>query len=201
MQEEIGPIAADTLKGRALYAGSCQSCHGKNGAGNDVMKAPALANTDTWYVYQQLQNFRKGIRGYSSADTLGAQMAIVAKAMPDTMAIADVTAYISTFSATPSMRKPSGDLRRGEITYQGICGSCHGPNARGNVKLHAPRLNGMQEWYLKAQIVKYRNTLRGNNPADKFGSQMAAMANLLTDEQAIDDVIAYIITAPSKSAQ
>lgn len=51
-----------------------------------------------------------------------------------------------------------------------------------------------REWYLLSQLQKYRNGLRGSNPEDSFGQQMAGMTNTLPDEQAIHDVVAYIGT-------
>jgi cytochrome c oxidase subunit II len=177
--------------GKALYA-TCTTCHGGAAQGNRQLRAPALANSDDWYLYRQLLNFHKGIRGYLTADTLGYQMAAMAKTLKDSIAISDVVSYIKTM---PPVELPSlikGDIRKGERTYQSVCGSCHGPGARGNEKMNAPRLNGLDDWYLKHQIVKFRNSIRGTHPADKFGPQMIPMVALLPNEEAIDDVIAYI---------
>ncbi len=58
--------------------------------------------------------------------------------------------------------------------------------------MHAPRLNGLEPWYLKSQITKFKTSLRGAHPDDVYGAPMVPMMALLKDEQAIDDVIAYI---------
>ena len=58
--------------------------------------------------------------------------------------------------------------------------------------MHAPRLNGLEPWYLKSQITKFKTSLRGAHPEDTYGAPMVPMMALLKDEQAIDDVIAYI---------
>jgi cytochrome c oxidase subunit 2 len=185
------PPEGDPEAGKALYV-TCKTCHGDAAQGNEKLKAPALVNTDGWYLYRQLMNFHNGIRGAAPADTLGFQMAAMAKTLKDSVAIGHVVAYIKTMPqiALPPIVK--GEIKKGERTYQSICGACHGPGARGNEKMNAPRLNGLDDWYLKNQIAKFKNAIRGAHPADTFGAQMVPMAALLADEQAVNDVIAYI---------
>ncbi|HEY5748037.1 MAG TPA: c-type cytochrome [Chryseolinea sp.] len=191
LQVAAQPPEGDPQVGKALYV-TCKTCHGDAAQGNEKLKAPALVDTDSWYLYRQLMNFHNGIRGALPADTLGFQMAAMAKTLKDSIAIRHVVAYIKTLPqiALPAIVK--GDIKKGERTYQSICGSCHGPGARGNEKMNAPRLNGLDDWYLKNQIAKFRNAIRGAHPADTFGAQMVPMAALLADEQAVNDVIAYI---------
>lgn len=178
-------------EGRPLYA-ACKACHGDYGQGNSKLNAPALANTDSWYLYQQLMNFRKGIRGYLPADTHGAQMAAFATAIKDSISVNHLIAYIDALPEAPLSNTLTGDIKKGERTYQSICGSCHGPQGRGNEAMHAPRLNGLDDWYLKRQIQNFKDSLRGAHPQDIYGSQMVPMATLLKDDQSINDVIAYI---------
>lgn len=187
-------------EGKALYV-TCKTCHGVAGQGNRKLHAPALANTDSWYLYRQLMNFNKGIRGYITTDTLSLQMAAMAKTLKDSIAILHVVAFIKTM---PEVELPSiikGDIKKGERTYQSICGSCHGPGARGNEKMNAPRLNGLDDWYLKDQIGKFKNSIRGAHPADKLGAQMVPMVALLANDQAVDDVIAYIRSTTLKVSE
>lgn len=183
--------AGDSVAGKALYA-TCKTCHGEAAQGNQKFNAPALANSDNWYLYHQLTNFHNGVRGYLPEDTAGLQMSAMAKILKDSIGMSDVVAYIKTMPeiALPSTIK--GDINKGERTYQSICGSCHGPGAKGNKKMNAPRLNGLDDWYIKLQISKFKSSVRGAHPADKFGAQMVPMMALLADEKAVDDVIAYI---------
>ena len=62
----------------------------------------------------------------------------------------------------------------------------------GNEQFNAPRLAGMTDWYLVAQLEKFRAGLRGHKPDDNFGAQMAAFAKLLPDDEALNDVVSYI---------
>jgi cytochrome c553 len=178
-------------QGKTLFI-TCKTCHGDVAQGNQKLHAPALASTDDWYLYRQLMNFHEGFRGYLPEDTFGIQMSAMAKTLKDSTAISDVVAYIKTM---PAVKLPSiikGDIKKGERTYQSICGSCHGPGAKGNEKMNAPRLNGLDDWYLKHQIAQFKNSVRGAHPSDKFGAQMIPMMTSLANEQAINDVIAYI---------
>src|SRR5690349_7801784 len=84
--------AGNPVVGLAVYA-TCNTCHGDAAEGNQSLHAPALANSDDWYLYRQLTNFRKGIRGYAEQDTAGIQMSAMAKTLKDSIAIADVVAY------------------------------------------------------------------------------------------------------------
>ena len=95
----------------------------------------------------------------------------------------------------PSVSLPAliaGDIKKGKRTYETICGSCHGQAARGNEKLNAPNLNGLDDWYIKRQVYSFKNGIRGTHPEDVLGAQMIPMMALLTNDQAVDDVIAYI---------
>ena len=87
----------------------------------------------------------------------------------------------------------SGDVAHGKELYS-ACAACHGAAAQGNAALHAPMLSGRTDWYLMTQLRNYRAGLRGANAADSNGQQMRAMAATLTDDAALNDVVAYINT-------
>jgi len=87
----------------------------------------------------------------------------------------------------------TSDTTRGQ-THYATCQTCHGVNAEGSQAVGAPRLVGLQEWYLVKQMQKYRTGLRGSEAQDSFGQQMATKAKGLPDEQAVNDVAAYIAT-------
>jgi cytochrome c553 len=186
------PQTRNIDNGKALYNTTCRTCHGDNGEGSLTLHSPAVANLDPWYAYVQLKNFHKGIRGYLVQDTTGAQMAAVARSLNDTTAMLDVVAYIETLPETKVETISGGDIKKGERTYHTICGSCHGPGGKGNDAMHAPRLTGLQPWYIKSQIRKFQTSIRGAHPRDPYGQPMVPMMALLKDEQAVDDVIAYI---------
>lgn len=88
---------------------------------------------------------------------------------------------------------PPGDPVAGESTYA-TCASCHGKQGEGNIDMNAPRLAGLEDWYIERQLRHYRQGIRGAHEDDKYGQQMAPMANVLADDTAIRNVTAYIET-------
>jgi len=60
--------------------------------------------------------------------------------------------------------------------------------------LNAPRLNGVNDWYLVRQIENYKQGVRGTHPKDLYGKQMTLLSSMLRDEEDINDVVAYINT-------
>jgi cytochrome c oxidase subunit II len=178
-------------RGRAVYL-TCSTCHGDSGEGKAWLHTPGLANLESWYAYTQLKNFKKGIRGYLQRDSAGVQMAAMAQSLKDSTEMLDVIAYIETLADVKVMSASNGNPKKGARTYQTLCGACHGPGAKGNEKMHSPRLNGLEPWYIKSQIAKFKTSLRGAHPKDIYGAPMVSMMGLLKDDQAIDDVIAYI---------
>ena len=60
--------------------------------------------------------------------------------------------------------------------------------------MNAPRAAGMSDWYLARQLENFREGIRGSHPSDYYGFQMELMASVARDEQAINDLVAYINT-------
>jgi cytochrome c oxidase subunit 2 len=98
-------------------------------------------------------------------------------------------AALVTLASTGALA--AGDAERGKTLFA-TCGACHGANAEGMEALNAPKLAGQEEWYVVRQLQNFKNGVRGNNPKDTYGMQMAPMAQTLADDQAMADVAAYI---------
>ena len=94
------------------------------------------------------------------------------------------------------LARPAPDVTAGQAAYA-VCSACHGTAGEGNELLNAPKLNGLQAWYLERQILNFKHGLRGADPGDTFGAQMAPMAATLVDEAAISNVVAYIASLPN----
>lgn len=182
----VGDVAA----GQTLYA-PCAVCHGLQAEGNEALRAPKLAGQADWYLIRQLQNFKAGIRGADKNDLYGQQMAPMAATLVDDNAIANVVAFIRSLPDTPVKATVSGNTAKGKAAY-GACATCHWRKAEGMQAMDAPRLAGMSDWYLVQQLQNFRSGLRGKHPKDAYGMQMLPMAVALANDQAVNDVIAYI---------
>jgi len=67
-----------------------------------------------------------------------------------------------------------------------FCLTCHGENGRGNEIVQAPRLAGMERWYLQRQMQLFSEGLRGTHPEDLAGREMQPMAEVLTGSELTD---------------
>jgi cytochrome c oxidase subunit 2 len=184
--------AGDPQLGQAMFA-VCGACHGVQGEGNEALNAPKLAGQDSWYMARQLRNYKQGLRGSHEKDLFGAQMAPMAATLADDAAIDNVLAYIATLPDSPATATVSGDTVRGERIFV-TCQNCHGSQGQGIWALNAPRLNGINDWYLVRQLQNYQMGIRGTHPQDLYGKQMGFMARIVHDEQAINDLVAHINT-------
>jgi cytochrome c oxidase subunit 2 len=155
------------------------------------MNAPKLAGHHPWYLKRQLVNYKQGVRGTHEKDTHGKVMAPMAATLADEKAIDNVVAYIASLPDKRAASTIRGDARAGRDRYVS-CGGCHGADGRGALATNAPRLQGMSDWYMATQLRNFRTGIRGGHPKDLHGSQMALFAELLRDDRAIADVLAYI---------
>ncbi|MCB1685352.1 MAG: c-type cytochrome [Pseudomonadales bacterium] len=63
------------------------------------------------------------------------------------------------------------------------CTTCHGVELRGNSSVDAPRLNGMEDWYVRNQMRAFAGGWRGSHSADLTGMEMQPQAAALTEKQ------------------
>ena len=180
-------FAADGAK---LFS-TCVACHGSKGEGNPALNAPAIAGQDAAYLERQLRNFRSNRRGMHKSDTLGAQMRALALSLDDA-AVTKLASHVASLPKTVPATPASGNLHNGNNLYHGKCGACHGSKAEGNAALKSPRLAGLDAAYIKRQFAHFRDGVRGTDPQDIQGRQMAMMAKTLPTDRDLDDVIAFI---------
>lgn len=190
------PVAAsadDNARGRALYD-LCKQCHGTDGGGMQLSLAPAIAGLDQWYVESQLRHFRSGARGTHPDDVGGMRMHPMAQWLKADEDVTAVAAYVSSMpKVTPAPVVTGGSPEKGK-TYYDTCTQCHGPKGQGNQTQNAPPLANASDWYLVETLQKYKAGIRGGNPANTNAVLMRGMSNMLPDEAAIRDVVAYITT-------
>jgi cytochrome c553 len=99
----------------------------------------------------------------------------------------------TAMTALSSVATAAGDAERGKALYA-TCAACHGMNAEGMQALNAPKLAGQAEWYTVRQLQNFKSGVRGADPRDVFGMQMAPMAQILPNDQAMEDVAAYVFS-------
>ncbi|MBX2824396.1 MAG: c-type cytochrome [Gammaproteobacteria bacterium] len=100
-------------------------------------------------------------------------------------------AVAAALLSASSLAIAAGDAGKGKALYAG-CSGCHGADAMGNAALNAPRLAGQLEGYLVVQLNNFKAGIRGTADGDLGGAMMRPMASMLADDQAVQDVAAYL---------
>ncbi len=183
----------------------CSTCHGEQGLGRREVHAPSIAGLPDWYLRRQLEKFQTNVRGAHPDDAEGHLMRPMSRALPR-KEIEGMAAYISSLPKKSQEtikadfeKEYGGDALKGQALYA-TCMACHGMNGEGNPALKAPSQQGMDGWYMLAQLKKFKSGIRGNNPADIEAMTMKPILATLPDEDAMKNVIAYLMTLPGKSA-
>ena len=190
--EQNAVVAGNPTIGAAQYT-VCAACHGPQGQGVAAMNAPKIAGQSDWYLKRQIMSYKNGLRGVHKGDTYGQQMIGMVATLPDEAAVNNVVAHIATLPDNQLQATIDGDAENGKDIYT-VCAYCHGADGMGKQALNAPRLAGSSDWYMARQLDNFKTGVRGAHPKDYYGFQMALMGITLRDEQAINDVIAYINT-------
>jgi len=197
----VAPLATaeENVRGRELYA-LCTQCHGASGIGNPAALAPAIAGLPLYYVENQLKGFKAGYRGQQFHDIGGMRMRPMARWLKTDEDVKAVAAYVASLPVVkPAPTLTGGDPTKGQTLYA-VCAACHGPDGGGNQLLNSPALNHASDWYLLTQLKNFKAGIRGTNPNDTIGKTMQPMSMTLADEQAMKDVIAYIMTLGAQTA-
>lgn len=197
--EKLAQLPGNPQIGQVQYA-VCSACHGVNGEGNRLLNSPKLAGQEAWYLRRQIEYFQDGTRGAHPEDEFGRQMAPMAATLVDSASVENVIAYIETLPDVPAEHTVLGDAENGRDIWV-TCGACHGYDGEGIAALNAPRQAGMNDWYLVTQLKNFRAGIRGAHDDDKYGMQMSMMAAILSSDERVNDVVAYINTLSGSEKQ
>ena len=169
-------------------------CHGETANGNMAVNAPSIAGLPQWYLEGQLKKFKAGGRGTHFDDITGMQMRPMALSLANDADITTISAYVAQLRPQkPTPVLTGGNPDKGKV-YFATCTACHQADASGNEALKAPPLTHANDWYMFNSIKKFKLGIRGTNPLDVTGATMRPMSQTLPDDQAIKDVVAYIVT-------
>jgi len=189
----FGSVANADTRGEQLYR-NCVICHGPDGQGIPLQLAPALTGLSEKYLVEQLKKYKSGIRGAHPEDKAGLRMLPMSQTLLTEEDMQAVSRYIvSLGSKKVPATLEGGDPVKGQALYA-TCLACHGPDGKGIEATGAPNLTNQHDWYLLTQMKHFKTKIRGYDPSDVGGMQMYPMMQLLADEQAMKDVLAYIQT-------
>jgi cytochrome c553 len=75
---------------------------------------------------------------------------------------------------------------KSDLSY---CTVCHGAHGNGNPAIRAPKIAGMEPWYLRRQLEAFRDGARGTHPDDSAGHEMQPVGVRLRDDTGIEAAI------------
>jgi cytochrome c553 len=186
-----------------IFQNLCATCHGARGEGKPEVKSPSIASLPAWYVQRQLENFQQDRRGAHPQDVEGQMMRAMAKTLN-----ADQTRSIAVMvERLPRVHPPAtiiADIERGKEVYSDRCMECHRFNGEGELVFGAAPLVGLQDWYLAAQLRKFKTGLRGAAKDDENGQKMVHVTVcFIEDEAMVQSLAAWLIQLqkPKKNAE
>ena len=181
-------FAADIEAGKTKSA-ICAGCHGQDGNSTNGVW-PKLAGQHASYIVKQLKEFKSGTR----ADA-------VMKGMADTLATDDDLQNVAAFYQSQAIKGGAFDqemVTKGEAIYRGgitetsvpACIACHAPSATGNGPANFPSLKSQHPEYIVAQLKKFKDSSRNNDPGKMMQNVAARM--LESEMQAVAAYLAGI---------
>jgi cytochrome c553 len=188
LAEESPPSVAPVL-----FQNLCATCHGAKGEGKAELKSPSIASLPAWYVSRQLENFQHDRRGSHPQDVEGQMMRAIAKVLTaeQTRDVAQWVEKLPRVRPAPTIRVAT---TLGKELYSERCMECHRFNGEGELVFGAAPVVGLQDWYLAAQLRKFKNGQRGAAKDDANGQKMVQAAmNFVEDEAAVQSLAAYLM--------
>ncbi|HEY6644048.1 c-type cytochrome [Povalibacter sp.] len=72
------------------------------------------------------------------------------------------------------------------------CILCHGTNGNGNAAIRAPRIAGLEPWYVRRQLEAFAAGIRGTHPDDVSGLEMTPVGVRLAEEKMLEDAVRFV---------
>ncbi len=88
----------------------CLVCHGSQGNGNPVLRAPKISGLESWYIENQLKGFAAGFRGTHADDAPGMEMRAILRMLEDDEAIKAAAESITGLESRIAPAVVQGDV-------------------------------------------------------------------------------------------
>ncbi len=188
------------FKGETLYLQNCVFCHQADAIGKPGV-APSLTNQEFLsiapvdFLYETIRDGRPGT-GMPPFKHLGKE------------GITAIVAYLRDHAKLPSRIKEvdsqprsQGDERRGKLIFEQICATCHGPGGNGYAAGGTGTAIGKRGFLDKVSDGFIRVTIKEGRSFTRMLPFQGPNALADLDDQTIDDIIAYLRTAPAEKKQ
>lgn len=82
------------------------------------------------------------------------------------------------------------------MLFANNCTPCHGNQGEGDASIAAPAIAGLEEWYVKAQLEKFKSGVRGTHFDDIEGMRMRPMSLTLKTDTDVETVAGFVANLP-----
>jgi len=103
--------------------------------------------------------------------------------------------FASGLATTMALVFVTGAVAGNDFDY---CLLCHGANANGNYGIRAPKISGVEPWYLARQLDHFASGARGTPPEDAAGHEMRPVGWRVKNENTLDAVVKFIGSLESR---
>jgi cytochrome c553 len=177
-------MAAD---GKALFADKgCTACHGEDARTPFQEGFPKLGGQNADYVFQQLKDFKAGLRTNAQAETMKSTVDDIAE--PDLRALADYLGSLGPF--VPATAQIPADHPGKPLFMTKTCVACHGKDGKKPLLKSYPALAGQDKAYLVRQMLDIGAATRSNGGTAAMQPVMHLVSNPEID--AIADFLANV---------
>ena len=167
----------------------CLVCH----SNKEAQRGPVIHGMERWYLIDQLEKFKSGVRGQRPSNRSEYLMGVGARKIENDYQLAFLANWFAEQNPLPAIRTVQGNIEEGKEFYLQRCSSCHGENGQGNRLVNAPSLQRLEGWYFLEQMRKFRTGERGYHPSDLGGQAMAAASKEISDRN-LKNVVAYSVS-------
>ena len=179
------------VKTEGVFQTVCATCHGEKGEGIRELMTPSIASLPRWYLEEQIHKFRNGQRGAHPQDINGQKMQAAISALTEAE-ISEALDVVETLPALSHTSTLQGDVKRGYQLYYDNCMACHRFNGHGEMVFKSSSLNGLQDWYLLEQLIKFEKGIRGYHKDDESGVKMRDAVTYISSHQDKIDILALL---------
>ena len=167
----------------------CRVCHGTK----EAQRGPILDGMEYWYLYDQLQKFRSGLRGQNPENRSEHMMGVGIRKIKNDLESAYIANWFSQQAPKPAVRTIRGDVKKGKsFMSKGV----------HPVTVKTGKVTG---WYSDLHSTDWRvgtsrsnakisQGTRGYHPNDEGGQVMMAASQDISDGT-LKDVVAYVVHA------
>jgi len=111
-------------------------------------------------------------------------------------ALVTVTLTVGALAVVAACSGPREPMARGEMRFH-QCSPCHGLDGHGNPAIEAPPIAGLPQWYIEAELTKFRIGARGAHFDDAAGLRMRPMALTMPTEEDVKAVAEFVAKLPA----